>query len=75
MPSPRRPSVDHGPVDQPTVPVAVPPGAPDWITPELLAETIEIWQPYYRTTLTSADAAEILTNVTQLFIQLETDVP
>ena len=25
----------------------VPPGMQKWITPELLADTLRVWQPYY----------------------------
>ena len=41
----------------------VPPAFPEWITSELIAETIETWQPYYRESLTVDDAIEILRNV------------
>jgi len=34
----------------------VPDGAPDWITNELLVETLETWQPYYGGSLTVEDA-------------------
>ena len=36
---------------------------PAWITPELIAETLETWQPYYAESLTTADAVEILCTV------------
>jgi hypothetical protein len=49
----------------------VPPGAPDWITGELLAETIRVWQPDYEKTLTTEDALEILLNVGNLLDILE----
>ena len=42
------------------VAVALPSGTPDWITPELVAETLETWQPYYAEALTAADAVGIL---------------
>ncbi len=45
----------------------VPDGAPDWITNELLVETLETWQPYYGGSLTVEDALEILIGVTKLF--------
>ncbi len=45
----------------------VPDGAPDWITNELLVETLETWQPYYGGSLTVEDALEILVGVTKLF--------
>lgn len=38
-----------------------------WITPDLIAETIEVWQPKYAQALTEQDAIEILLNVAALF--------
>src|SRR5690606_20619322 len=35
-------------------------GLPDWITPELIAETLDVWQPHYDKQLTDGDAIEIL---------------
>jgi hypothetical protein len=40
---------------------------PAWITPELLVETISVWQPRYARPLTTDDAIEILLNVAALF--------
>ncbi len=40
---------------------------PDWITPELIAETLDVWQPHYSKRLTDEDAIEILRSVGQLF--------
>ena len=45
----------------------VPPGAPSWVTAELIAETLRVWQPYYRTPLTPEDALEMIIGVGQLF--------
>ena len=45
----------------------VPDGAPDWITDDLIVETLETWQPYYGGSLTVEDALEILVGVTKLF--------
>lgn len=47
--------------------VPVPAGAPAWVTPELLDQTIRVWQPYYEHTLTAADALEMMLNVGHLF--------
>ena len=47
--------------------VPVPAGAPAWVTPELLNQTLRVWQPYYQHTLTAADALEMMLNVGQLF--------
>ena len=44
----------------------VPPGAPSWITSELIAETIRVWQPKYQKPLSPDDAVEILVNVGRL---------
>ncbi|NQU24047.1 MAG: hypothetical protein HQ567_22420 [Candidatus Nealsonbacteria bacterium] len=38
-------------------------GAPAWITPELIDDTIDTWQPYYEETLTAREALDILMNV------------
>ncbi len=45
----------------------VPAGTPDWVTPELIAETIRIWQPYYEARLTPDDAATMILNVGRLY--------
>lgn len=52
-----------------TIPISAQPlpGTPEWITPELIAETIETWQPYYGEALTPADALAILESVSSLF--------
>ena len=39
---------------------------PDWITPELIDETIRVWQPYYREPLTRQDAIEMLSDISRL---------
>ena len=53
--------------DAPPVPaLALPAGAPRWVTPELLADTLRVWQPYYGE-LTSQDALTIIMNVGNLF--------
>lgn len=39
---------------------ALPPGTPDWVTPELLANTIDVWQPYHAESLTPDAALAIL---------------
>ncbi len=41
-------------------------GLPDWITPELIVETREVWQPHYDKQLTEDDAVEILLGVATL---------
>ncbi|MEM1355033.1 MAG: hypothetical protein AAGH88_09130 [Planctomycetota bacterium] len=47
--------------------------APDWITDELIADTISTWQPHYDFDLTEHDAIEMLVNVGRLFDLLEAD--
>ena len=44
----------------------LPPGTPPWITPELVQDTIDTWQPYYADDLTIVDALEILMSVGNL---------
>lgn len=44
----------------------VPPGAPKWITPDDIEETIRVWQPNYRQLLTPVNALEILINTHNL---------
>jgi hypothetical protein len=46
---------------------SLPAGSPGWVTPELIADTIRVWQPYYRAPLTSEDALGMIMNVGQLF--------
>ena len=40
---------------------------PAWITADLIAETLRVWQPYYAPPLTPEDAIGILLNVGNLF--------
>lgn len=44
----------------------VPVGAPDWVTAELVAETLETWEPHYGRRLTDAEAVDILRAVGDL---------
>lgn len=46
--------------------IKLPSGCPEWVTPELLADTIETWQPYYKETLTGEEALSIILNVARL---------
>lgn len=46
---------------------AVPPGAPAWVTAELIERTLKVWQPYYRERLTPEDAVTIVCNAGRLF--------
>lgn len=45
----------------------VPPGTPSWITPELIAQTLRVFQPRYKEPLTESDAVGILQNLGRLF--------
>jgi len=51
------------------------PGAPRWVTPELLADTLETWQPYYTEQLTVADSLTILLNVSHLIDAMQRTTP
>lgn len=45
----------------------VPAGTPDWITVELIEQTIRVWQPYYPHLLTPEEAVTMILNVGRLF--------
>ena len=53
----------------------VPAGAPDWITPELVEETIRVWQPYYKDVLTPEEAVTMILDVGRLFDALSSRSP
>lgn len=53
--------------------VRVPAGAPTWITPELIAQTLRVWQRYYEKPLTPEDALEIITSAGRLMDALADD--
>ena len=46
--------------------------APAWVTSELIAKTLRVWQPFYAKPLTPNDALEILLSAGQLVTALET---
>ena len=48
---------------------------PDWITPELIEETLRVWQPYYAEPLTVEDAAGMLTGAGRLLSVLTGVLP
>lgn len=50
----------------------VPPGAPSWVTAELIANTLEVWQPYYDSPLTPADALAMIQAASGLIEVLST---
>lgn len=47
--------------------IVVPPGTPEWITPNLVALTLKVWQKRYPQPLSIQDAVTILLNAGQLF--------
>lgn len=51
---------------EPEYPAEVPPGAPAWITPDLMRETYRVWGVYYADQLTPRDALGMLIAVGQL---------
>jgi len=53
----------------------VPAGTPDWITPELVEETIRVWQPYYKDVLTPEEAVTMILDVGRLFDALSSRSP
>lgn len=40
--------------------------APSWITPELIEQTLRVWQPRSRARLTTDDAIQIILSVSSL---------
>ena len=50
----------------------LPAGTPDWITAELIEQTIRTWQPYYATNITIEEAIEMIYTVGRLFNALST---
>ena len=45
----------------------LPPGTPAWITSDLVALTLKVWQPHYKEPLSPQDAVTIVLNVGKLF--------
>ena len=45
----------------------VPVGAPDWITAELVEETIRVWQPYYEAVISPEEAVTMIQSVGRLY--------
>jgi hypothetical protein len=52
--------------------VAARAAVPAWITPELIEETIRVWQPYYATRLAPEDAVIMIRDMGRLFGVLAT---
>ena len=62
-------------VEAVALPSIVPAGTPDWITPELVEETIRVWQPYYKDVLTPEEAVTMISNVGRLYQALSSGSP
>ncbi len=59
--------LDHPHSDEPPRPqVAVPAGAPSWVTPELIEHTLRVWQPFYQHQLIPEDALEMIRGVAEI---------
>jgi hypothetical protein len=52
--------------DSRTQSAAITPGAPAWITVELIEHTIRVWQPYYADPLTASEALAIINSTSRL---------
>jgi hypothetical protein len=48
-------------------PSIIPAGTPDWITAELIEQTIRVWQPYYEAIVTPEEAVTMILNVGRLY--------
>ena len=46
--------------------VVVPPGAPGWVTAELIGQTINVWSPRFGRALTTDEALDIIMSVGEL---------
>jgi len=49
-------------------------GTPDWITPEAVSDTLQVFRPLYKQRLTVRDAIEILINYHNLFDVLKEQI-
>lgn len=47
--------------------IVLPPATPAWITPELVEQTLNTWQPYYQEPLTIDDAIGMIRNAGLMF--------
>ncbi len=67
------------PVPVRVYPLVVPPGAPPWVTPELVQDTLRQWQAEYPERLTPNDALVMILSISRLFDanrgRLDTDEP
>jgi hypothetical protein len=56
-------------------PGIVPAGTPDWITAELIEQTIRVWQPFYGEVVTPEEAVTMILNVGRLYEVLSSGSP
>ena len=45
----------------------VPAGTPDWITAELIEQTIRVWQPFYEAVISPEEAVTMIQSVGRLY--------
>ncbi len=51
-----------------TVPaIALPPGTPAWVTPQLVERTLRVWQPRYASPLSVDDAVTMILAVGRMY--------
>ena len=53
----------------------VPAGTPEWITADLIEQTIRVWQPYYASVVTAEDAVTMIQAVGRLYQALSSGSP
>jgi hypothetical protein len=51
----------------------VPAGTPDWITAELIVQTIRVWQPYYEALVTPEEAVTMILSAGRLYQALSSE--
>ncbi|AMV19264.1 hypothetical protein [Planctomyces sp. SH-PL14] len=54
------------PSPSPSAAVPMPAGAPSWVTADLIAHTLRVWQRYYAEPLKPEDALAMILGVTEL---------
>lgn len=65
-PADQRPDGRWGPRARGAAAAAVPPGAPAWVTPELIEHTLRVWQRRCQKKLTPEQALEMVLNAGNL---------
>ena len=51
----------------------VPAGTPEWITAELIEQTLRVWQPHYEAVLTPEEAVTMIQTVGRLYQALSSE--